>query len=187
MLKLRILILFIAPFLLSSLMSIQRDEFKKDVDAYVDLLLSSYDNTNETCPGKGNAIFLHSNERAKWKKEISLKHKPNAANDLTKYPKLYYGFYQFSSKKKCKLAVDSLINCFGNDCIEIKWGEIKDYIRTMSSIYIINDYEIIICKAQPIYELEFWYSITSELTRKFKKPNSRIIRIDPKGVISFEN
>ena len=184
MLKIRILILHLAPFVLISMTIIQRE---KDVDAYVDLLLSSYDNTNETCSGKGNAIFLHSNLRAKWKKEISLKHKSNAANDLTKYPKLYYGFYQFSSKKKCKLAVDSLLNCFGNDCIEIKWGEIKDYIRTMSSIYIINDYEIIVCKAQPIYELEFWYSITSELTRKFKKPSSRIIRIDPKGVISFEN
>ena len=48
MLKLRILILLLAPFVLSSLISIQRDEFKKEVEAYVDLLLSSYDNTNET-------------------------------------------------------------------------------------------------------------------------------------------
>jgi hypothetical protein len=162
-------------------------DFKENVENYINSLSPNFIATNETFSGVGKAVFLNTKVRAKWKKEISLEHKPNAANDRTEYPKLYYGFYQFVSKKKCKLALDSLLNCFGNDCVKIKWGESKDYISTCPSIYIINDYEILVCKTQPTYEVEFWYSIVSELKNKFEKATSRIIVIDQKGVISFEN
>ena len=143
--------------------------------------------SSETISVLGNDKILNIKVPTKWKKEVSLEHKTNVENDRTRYPKLYYGFYQYSNKNKCSIALDSLLNCFGNDCIKIKWNNEKEHISSMPSIYIINDNEIIVCKVQPTYEYDFWNSIQSQLLYKFKKDNSKIIRIDHKRIISFEN
>jgi hypothetical protein len=143
--------------------------------------------SSETLSALGNDIVLHSKVRTEWKKEFALEHKTNAENDRTKYPKLYYGFYQYSNNKKCSAALDSLLHCFGNDCIEIKWNNEHVHVSSIPSIYIINDKEIIVCKIQPTYEDDFWNSTQSEVLNTFKKDHSKIIRIDHTGAISFDH
>jgi hypothetical protein len=162
-------------------------KFRTKVDIYINSLSPNYMISSETISVLGNDIALNTKVRTKWKRDVSLEHKTNVENERTKYPKLYYGFYKYSNKNKCSIALDSLLNCFGNNCIKIKWNNEQEYISSMSSIYIINDSEIIVCKVQPTYEHDFWNSVQSELKNKFAKENSRIIRVDHKGLVSFQN
>jgi hypothetical protein len=162
-------------------------KFRNNVDNYLNSLSANFKISSETLSVLGNGRLLNTKVRTNWQKEVSLEHKPNFENDRTKYPKLYFGFYQYSNKNKCSIALDSLLNCFGNDCTKIKWNNEEVHISSMPSIYIINDNEIIVCKVQPTHEYDFWNSTQSELLNKFKKESSRIIRIDHKGVVSFEN
>jgi hypothetical protein len=160
---------------------------KTKVDRYIHSLSPNFLISSETLSVLGNDVVLNTKVRTKWKKEVSLAHKTNDENDRTKYPKLYYGFYQYSSKNKCSIAFDSLLACFGSDCMKIKWNNEETHIHSMPSIYIINETEIIVCKAQPSYEYDYWNSTQSEILRQFKKDSSRVIRVDGKGLLSFEN
>jgi hypothetical protein len=186
----KIIILLISSFVLLSM----TDRFKKTtpkfrtkVDHYIHSLSPNFVISSETLSVLGNDMVLHSKVQTKWKMEVSLEHKTNVEDDRTKYPKLYFGFYQYASKNKCSIALDSLLNCFGNDCDTIKWNNEQEHISSVPSIYIINDHEIIVCKVQPTHEYDFWNSTQSELLNNFKKDSSRIIRINHKGAISFEN
>ena len=186
----KINILLISTFVLFSMthrLNETTTKFRTKVDNYINSLSPNFMISSETLSVLGNNIVFNTKVATKWKKEVSLEHKMNVENDRTKYPKLYYGFYQYTNKNKCSNALDSLLNCFGNDCIKIKWNNEQEFVSSMPSIYIINDNEIVVCKVQPTYEYDFWNSIQSQLIYKFKKDRSKIIRIDHKGVISFEN
>ena len=190
MLRPKLIILLISAFVLLSMKNRLNEttpQFKTKVDNYINALLPNFMISSETLSVLGNDIVLNTKARTKWKKEVTLAHKTNVESDRTKYPKLYYGFYQYSNKNKCSIALDSLLNCFGKDCITIKWNNEQVYVSSIPSIYIINDDEIIVCKVQPTYEYDFWNATQSELLNKFKKDSSKIIRIDVKGLISFEN
>jgi hypothetical protein len=189
MLRPKIILLLILAFVLLSLTNRLNEtttKFRSKVDHYVNSLSPNFLISSETLSAFGNNIVLNTKVRTKWKKEVTLVHKAKVENEWITYPKLYYGFYQYSNKNKCSIALDSLLNCFGNDCAKIKWNNENVHISSMPSIYIINDTEIIVCKVQPTYEYDFWNSTKSELLNKFKKEISRIIRINHKGVISFE-
>lgn len=190
MLSPKIIILLISTFVLLSMTNKHNKattKFRTKVENYINSLSPSYKISSETMSVLGNDIILNTKVRTKWKKEISVEHNPNAENDKTKYPKMYYGFYQYSNKNKCSIALDSLLNCFGNDCIKLKWSNEQEYFSSMLSIYIINDSEIIVCKVQPTYEHDFWNSVQSEFKNKFAKENSRIIKVDHNGLVSFQN
>ncbi len=86
------------------------------------------------------------------------------------------GFYVFEypNKKVCKLAVDSLLQCFPNFCVQVERGKpINDKITP--SVYIINDKTVYCIETFCEDVNEEWEKILKSFVDAFADKSSTII------------
>jgi hypothetical protein len=87
-------------------------------------------------------LLLPLRKWATYSKAVELKSKTVHANKNSRFQERnqLVGFYAFEypNKKVCRLAVDSLLQCFPNFCVQVERGKpISDKITP--SVYVIND------------------------------------------------
>lgn len=112
-----------------------------------------------------------------WSKKILLRKKTPFKNhyDQTVYQRLYIFAYKYDNSKKCQAAVDSLLNCFPNDCWKVTKGNNLKGIKITPSIFVFNENEIIACRIHCEHENEDWNKIKADFKNIFGTSTSDII------------
>lgn len=184
-----ILLLFLS-FTMSSLSS-KEDEpemgFKQRIEGFINKYSQDYTAIAESFHVGGNDIILDNKVKTSWDSTITLKSRTSFRNkyDQTVYQRLYLGFYQYETENQCLNALDSLLNCFGTDCGQVKWGENGTSLKTSPAIYLINQKEIIVCKIHCEHANDFWTSFKNDLVIIFGNRASGIIETGCGGPVSF--
>lgn len=112
------------------------------------------------------------------KLEIALKAKKSHSNknsyDKTVYTRIQMWQFDFETKEKRIQATDSLLNCFPNDCANIK-RQIDQGVKITPSIWIFNDKGIYVAQTACEQVDDKWTDFKSEFTNTFADDNSEII------------
>jgi len=93
--------------------------------------------------------------------------------DQTRNQRITMSIFQFSSSANQKVGLETLLNCFPNDCLKVKVGE-DVYTKTTPALYIINHLEILTIAISCEDENDDWDEIKSRF-KLFRIKDSKII------------
>ena len=184
------IILPILTFALTSLTSKQDElasDFQMSVDRFVKKYSADHTISKENLDGAGQQYALDTRTKPTWSKKMTLKSKTSFINKYNQkvYQRLYLSFYRYDKDQQCTAALDSLLNCFGGLCGNIKWGVKGQSAKTIPCIYIINEREIVACHVNCEQVNDFWATFKQDLTATFGNTTSRIIDTGCGGSINF--
>ena len=177
-------------FALTSLTSKQdklATDFETNIDSFIKKYSTAFTTVAETFNADGNDIILDKKVKTKWSKTATLKGGTAFKNkyDQVIYQRLFLGFYQYETGKQCSAALDSLLNCFGTDCAQLKWGDNGKSLKTIPAVYLINEREIIVCKIHCEHVNDFWTTFKHDLAMTFGNGASVIIDAGCGGPVNF--
>lgn len=123
-------------------------------------------------------LLLPLRKMSSYSKAAELKAKQTHATKISRFQERNQtiGFYAFEypNKKVCKLAVDSLLQCFPNFCIAVERGKpVNDQITP--SVYIINDKTVYCLETFCEDVNEQWEAIVKKFVTTFASNSSTII------------
>jgi len=112
------------------------------------------------------------------KSEIAIKAKESHSNknsyNKTVYTRIQMWQFDFETKEKCKQAIDSLFNCFPNDCAKIK-RQVDQGIKITPSIWIFTDKKIVIANTACEQVDQKWTEFKKEFVEYFANNETEII------------
>lgn len=181
---------FISAFGLTSPTSQQDNvasNFQQRVDEFIKKHSADFTPVTETYHANGNDRILDKKVKTVWNKNVTLKGKTSFKNkyDQTVYQRLFLGYYQYETDQQCSAALDSLLNCFGTDCDQLKWGDNGKKLKSTPTYYLINEREIIVCKIHCVHTNAFWTTFKHDLAMTFGSGSSGIIETDCGGPVRF--
>ena len=114
----------------------------------------------------------------KEKKRVTIKanntHSNKNSYNKTVYSRIHIWQFDFASKEKCGQAIDSLLNCFPNDCGKIKRNNDQG-LKITPSIWILTDTKIYIAKTACEQVDEKWTDFKKKFTASFSDNETEII------------
>lgn len=185
--KLIILLLSLTCF--SFQVETEKDIFKENVKTFLTSFSNNFNASSERYThSKYNDFILEENIENEWSKTTTIKSKTSFNNhyNQTVYQRLYLGFHEYKNEATCDSAFSALMDCLGNDCAKINWGDENKGIKTTPFIYIKTSFEIVFCKINCEHDNEFWTEFKSKMIEKFSDSNSRIIEAGCGGPLTFK-
>lgn len=123
-------------------------------------------------------LLLPLRKMSSFTKAVELKAKATHSTKISRFQERnqMIGFYAFeySNKKVCKLAVDSLLLCFPNFCIAVERGK-PTMDQITPSVYIINDKTVYCIETFCEDVNEQWQEIIKNFVKTFAVSSSTII------------
>ena len=184
----KVLILLISLTCFAFQIEPPKDNLGEKVDSFLSSISTNFDESPDRYShSEYNDIILEKKVVSEWSKTITLKSKTSFKNHYgqTVYQRLYLGFHEYESENVCDSAFSTLMNCLGNDCAKVKWGEELNGIKSSPFLYIKTDDEIVFCKINCEHENDFWTDLKSKLINTFSQPKSRIIETGCGGPLNF--
>ena len=174
--------------------TIQENSDLKDFESKVNLFIKYLESTNELSSDRYlnsqyNDLVLENTTESSWHKTLTFKNKKTFKNiyNQTVKQRFYFGFHYFDTKEKCTQAFESLMNCIGNDCQSIKWGDESIGIKTTPFFYLKTEKEIIYCKIVCEHQNYVWDDIKKLIEARFRTNDYQIISSDCGGTPTFKN
>lgn len=112
------------------------------------------------------------------KREIAIKakesHSSKNSYNKTVYTLIQMWQFDFDTVEKCEQAIDSLLNCFPNDCVKIK-RMFDQKINITPSIWIFRDNTIIIAETACEQVDQKWIDFKKDFAENFADDETEII------------
>ncbi len=165
-----------------------KSAFETKVDNYLKLYSANFDISNEKITGTGKQFLPDKIASLAWSRRAALVSKATIQDKkgVTTNLRLYFSFYRFNDNKQCKAAMDSLLNCFGKDCVKIKWDVPMQSVNTDPVIFIFNEMEIISCQITCDQENDYWHRFTPDMAKSFGETGSGIMEAGCGGPVTFK-
>ena len=186
-----IFLIVVISFILSNSVNGQTaviSDFETKVDNYIKLYLPNFDISNEN-PSESRMLFIiDSLKSTVWTRKVTLKSKQTIQdkNGQTTNLRLNLSFYNFEDSKKCKDAMNVLLNCFGGDCGKIEWGTPGQTAKTTPCVFVFNEREIITCSISCEQENGYWNGFKEDLIKTLREDPAKIMEAGCGGPITFK-
>ncbi len=112
--------------------------------------------------------------RGQHHRNIQESHSNKNSYNKTVYTRIQMWQFDFETKEKCKQAIDSLFNCFPNNCAKIK-RQVDQGVKITPSIWIFTDKKIVIAKTACEQVDQKWTEFKKEFVEYFANNETEII------------